>query len=368
MKSENRKDFLPRFKQLRKYCYFHRLSDGALEELSKRLHVGDVPSGTEIIREGDPADSFYFISRGEVEVLKKTPSGKTSVFSVLGEGEGFGEMALLTCSSRSATVTAKTWVEFYKLYKTDFDEIVRLDSAFARILEEKTVGYIQYDRLKALQPFELLEPEKMTALSAKLVKRRYGLGDIIIRQGEMGDEYFIIISGSVEVLKKMFKDEPEKIAALGQGQGFGEEALITNEKRNATVSALEDTVVWTLSRIDFNNIMKSAFLVEVLPEDVPTVKDPLHEFLDVRMGIEYDEEHIPGSVNIPLDELRLRYSELNPDTEYYVYCLSGARSASAAFLLRSQGFHAQNIKGGISAWKGPLTRGADGIHTPFKPT
>jgi CRP-like cAMP-binding protein len=368
MNNQDKEDILLRTKQLRKYCYFHRLSIGALEELSRKLHPCQVSPGTDIIMEGSPADAFYFICSGKVDVRKKTPMGESSVLSVLGEGEGFGEMALLTCSPRSATVTAKTRVALYKLYKNDFDEIVRADSDFSRMLQEKTDEYIRHDSLMSLQPFTLLESQKMTALSSKLIEKKYAAGETVITQGVKGDEYYIIKSGSVEVLKKMFKDEPEKIATLGQGRGFGEEALITNDPRNAQVRALEDTVVLALSKNDFESILKATFLVEVPPENVPAAGQAHHKLLDVRMGIEYEEEHIPDSVNIPLDELRTRYAELDPDSEYYVYCLGGARSASAAFLLRMQGFNAKNIRGGISAWKGPLTGSADGVHTPFKPT
>ena len=70
------------FKDLRKYCYFSSLSDGALEVLSKKLQVVEYPSGTEIIKEGTPADAFFFISKGEVEVVKTTRWGQKARIDV----------------------------------------------------------------------------------------------------------------------------------------------------------------------------------------------------------------------------------------------------------------------------------------------
>ncbi len=355
----------PTYEDLKQYCYFHRLSDDALKVLAARLQTGEVPAGTEIIREGEPADSFYFISNGEVEVSKETEFGQRSVLSVVGEGSGIGEMALLTSLTRTATVTAKTDITFFTLSKQDFNEIVSKDSTFSSMLQEKAAGFTRANEFKTLQPFALLPHERMAALTSKLVERTFYVGEHIITQGEEGDIYYIIKSGSVGVFKLMFDIEPEKVAALKEGEGFGEEALITDLPRNATVQASEETVVWMLSREDFDEIMRSAYLDEVFPEDLSDKREGAHALLDVRMDMEFNDEHIPDAINIPLDELRKRYDELDPEMDYYVYCLGGARSASAAFLLQGQGFNAKSIKGGIGAWEGPLTEGSSsGIHKP----
>jgi CRP-like cAMP-binding protein len=348
------------YRDLKKYCYFSSLSDGALELLSKKLHVAEFPAGTEIIRENEPADAFYLVRKGEVDVLKKNKWGQEAHISVIGHGEGFGEMALLTCSPRCCSVTAKTDVVLLKLEKDDFEEIVRIDFSFSRMLEHRTQNYSQFNQLKILQPFALLQPEKMAMITDKLEEKKYASGEKIITQGEKGNLYYIIKSGKAAVLKKMLKDKPEHVATLEEGHGFGEEALITDSPRNATVQAIDDIVALTLSRADFDSIMKSSFLKEVNPEEVLSeTDDKVNEF---------DEEHIPGAINLPLDELRKRYSELDKSKDYYLYCLVGSRSASAAFLMNSQGFKAKSIKGGIINWPGPVYEGTDGVHTPFKPT
>jgi rhodanese-related sulfurtransferase len=175
-------------------------------------------------------------------------------------------------------------------------------------------------------------------------------------------------SGKVGVLKKMLTDEPEHVATLEEGHGFGEEALIDNSIRNATVKAIDKTVVWTLAKSDFDSIMKSSFLEEITPEDILSNTKGQINYIDVRMKMEFDEEHIPEAINIPLDEFRHRYSELDTSKEYYVYCLMGARSATAAFLMNSQGLKAKSIKGGILEWPGAVEEGSEGLHIPFKPT
>jgi len=355
------------YKDLKKYCYFSYLSDAALEAISNSLQPVEFTAGTEIIREDHPANAFYLVKEGEVEVFKKTKWGQKAKISVVGHSEGFGEMALLTCSPRCCSVTARTDVQLLKLYKTDFEEIVRLDSAFSLMAEKRVQSYSNYNQMKVLQPFALLEPEKMAAILEKLEERKYSKGENISVQGEKGDVYYIIKSGSVAVLKKMLGDIPEHTATLHEGQGFGEEALITGTPRSATVQAAAETTVWTLSHDNFEEIMKKSFLEEVAAEEV--LKKEKQTYLDVRMQMEFDEERIPSAVHIPLDELRQRYSELDPSKEYYVYCLLGARSAIAAFLLNSHGFNAKSIKGGLMNWPGPVEGETEGIHAAaFTPT
>jgi CRP-like cAMP-binding protein len=354
------------YKDLKKYCYFSYLSDAALQAISNSLHPVEFPAGTEIIKEDAPANAFYLVKEGEVEVFKKTKWGQKAKLSVAGNNEGFGEMALLTCSPRCCSVTAKTDVKLLALLKADFEEIIRLDSAFPLLAEKRIQSYSLYNRIKTLQPFALLEPEKMAAVMAKLGERKYSAGENIIIQGEKGDVYYIIKSGRVAVYKKILGDEQEQVAVLHEGQGFGEEALITGTPRSATVQAAEDTIVWTLSHDEFERIMKSSFLDEISAEEVLKKENPA--YLDVRMQMEVNEERIPNAVHIPLDELRQRYSELDPSKEYFVYCLLGARSAIAAFLLKSQGFKAKSIKGGLLNWKGPVEGESEGVHAAFTPT
>jgi CRP-like cAMP-binding protein len=202
------------YKDLKKFCYFSYLSDYALEAISKKLCSVNLPAGSEIIKEEVPADAFYLVKEGSVEIFKKTKWEQKAKITVVGRGDCFGEMALLTCSPRCCSVIASTDVQLLKLYKTDFEEIVRLDSAFSLMAEKRVLSYSNYNKMKILQPFALLEPEKMAAILEKLEERKYSKGENIILQGEKGDVYYIIKSGSVTVLKKMLGDEPEQVATL----------------------------------------------------------------------------------------------------------------------------------------------------------
>jgi CRP-like cAMP-binding protein len=354
------------FPDLKKYKYFSSLSDNALEVLSKKIKVVHFPAGSEIIKEGSMGNSFYFVREGEVEVIKKTRLGQEEKISIIGSGEGIGEMALLTGSVRSSSVRALTNVAFYELPKTDFEDIILQETSFKNMLLDKVNSYKQYARIRSLQPFEFLPHDKMCALMERLVEKRYAPGENIIVQGEKGDKYFIIKSGRVAVLKKKKGEDISKQAAvLSDGDAFGEEALIREDPRNATCQAIEETTVFVLDKKDFNQIVKASFLENIFPEEINS-DTYLNEYvvIDARIPPEYEEEHIYGSVNIPVEILREQSNSFDRSKQYITYCLNDSRGMVAAFLLKNRGFNARCLRGGVSGWLGPVVTDTDGIYMP----
>lgn len=242
---------------LRKYKYFSTLTDAALETMSAKLTVVSHPQGTEVIIEGEPGDAFYFVKDGRLEVRKLTKFGLVAKLAVVSSGQGFGEMSLLTGANRFTTVRALTNITLYKLPKNDFEEIVEQETAFREALLKKAGEYSEYNKIKTLQPFALLEPDKIYAIMARMEERTYGLGEDIIIQGEKGDYYYIIKSGRVAVLKKSKGDqEARQVEVLGEGFAFGEEALIRDDPRNATCRAIEETTVYALDKVDFTQVLQ----------------------------------------------------------------------------------------------------------------
>lgn len=351
--------------ELKRYDYFSGLSESALNELSTRLEIVHLPAGTKIIRQFSPPDYFYFIKKGAVEVTKRNQFGQNSKLSVLSTGEGFGEIAMLTCSNRTCSVTAKTDVALFRLSRRDFEETVIKDSSFKDLLQRKNDRYTSYNKIKTFRPFALIEPQKMLALSDKFIERTFATGEEIINQGEKGDFYYVIESGKAEVIKHNKDGSTEQLALIGEGEGFGEEAIIRDQGRNATVRAVEDTTVLAIDKKDFDIILRASFLDFTFPEDISEEERGIYVFIDARITKEYEEEHIEGAINIPLESLRLKYQELDPAQEYLTYCTNDSRGMTAAFLLRMNGFKAMNLRGGLSGWTGPVTTLSDGIHLPI---
>ncbi|MDH5655790.1 MAG: cyclic nucleotide-binding domain-containing protein [Spirochaetia bacterium] len=345
--------------QLKQYSYFNHLNQNCLEEAVKRLETVCLPSGSEIIKQNSPADFLYFVKKGEVEITKRTRHGQDAKITSLHSGESFGEMALLTCSPRNNSVRALTDVTLLRLKRSDFDDIVMMDSSLKNMIESKICEYKNYNDLKTLQPLALVPPEKMTALMEKFTEKFFNKGDVILKEGETGDFYYIIKEGQCSVTR-----ENQKIDTISTGDGFGEEAIIRDHKRNATITALTDTVLLALDKNDFNALLKKSFLDFTFPEEISEEEMAKYVFIDARIPPEFEEEHIAGALNIPLEILRSKFHELDPNTEYLTYCTNDSRGMAAAFLMASQGFKARNLRSGLSGWEGPLLNNREGIHYP----
>ncbi len=352
----------PKSSDLKKYKYFSPLTEEGLQTLCAKLVIVDFPAHTEIIKEGSPGDFFYFIQNGRLEVMKLTKSGQQAKLAIITSGQGFGEISLLTGSNRFSSVRSLTSVTLYKLSKKDFEDIVQREPAFKKTLLKKAEEYTEYNKIKILQPFALLEPDRMYAVLARMIEKTYSLGEDIIVQGDRGDFYYVIKSGRVAVLqKKKGEQETKQLAVLGEGDAFGEEALIRSDPRNATCRAIEETTVYALDKVDFAQVMQASFIDNIFVEDIsPENYLDKYVVIDARVPKDYEAEHIKGAINIPMEILRQKYDELDRTKSYITYCsINDSRGMTSAFLLKNHGFNAKCLRGGVSSWEGPIVRAGD---------
>jgi putative ABC transport system ATP-binding protein len=107
--------------------------------------------------------------------------------------------------------------------------------------------------LKTVDAFQDLTPLELTNVAEKMTKRQFVSGDVVIRQGEEGEEFFLISDGTVEVVR-----EGQDVASLGAGDFFGEGALITGEPRSATVVAKDELATYVLGKADFRAAIEAS--------------------------------------------------------------------------------------------------------------
>jgi putative ABC transport system ATP-binding protein len=112
--------------------------------------------------------------------------------------------------------------------------------------------------LKTIDLFKSLTPAEITNVAEHVNKRRYAKGDIIIRRGDFGDEFFLVASGTAVVQGEEPDASLRPRAALGRGGFFGERALLTGEPRNATVRAAEDLEAYVLAKDDFRHALETS--------------------------------------------------------------------------------------------------------------
>jgi putative ABC transport system ATP-binding protein len=110
--------------------------------------------------------------------------------------------------------------------------------------------------LKTVELFKNLTPTEIANVAERTKKRRYKSGEVIIRQGETGEEFFLVASGNVAVMSQQSAEPDRRMTTLGVGNFFGERALITGERRNATIVADDDVETYVLGKEDFRMAME----------------------------------------------------------------------------------------------------------------
>jgi CRP-like cAMP-binding protein/Zn-dependent protease len=229
---------------LRAVAVWSQLPAGRLLEIARAMRAEDVAPGQEVVRQGETGDCFYLIARGAFEVqIDATPEVR------LGRGDYFGERALLHRAPRQATVVATEPGRVFVLDRSAFDALLASDLA-VRTRLERALAYREEVAEMAL--FRDLGPAEVDLLLSRFVPLGVGAGEVVIRQGESGERFYVVRAGRVEVER-----DGQVLAELGPGEAFGEIALLLDVPRTATVRATEPTALLALEARDFRDLLGS---------------------------------------------------------------------------------------------------------------
>ena len=193
--------------------------------------------------------------------------------------------------------------------------------------------------------FARLPAANIEAMFERLEPKNVEAGQIIITQGQEGDYYYLIQQGTA-VVSRVKDTSAVVLAEISVGAGFGEEALASDNKRNATVTMKTDGRLLRLKKEDFVELLKAPIVSTINMADAKNKVANGALWLDVRFATEYAYNHIEGAINAPLHELRGFIAQLDNTKEYIVYCQTGRRSSAAAFILAQFGLQAVVLKGG----------------------
>jgi rhodanese-related sulfurtransferase len=194
--------------------------------------------------------------------------------------------------------------------------------------------------------FASLPPANIEALLTRFHRIKVARNEVVIREGEDGDFYYVIESGRCTVSRQI-GGATVGLAELKGGDAFGEEALVANTKRNATVAMKTDGVLLRLAKADFIELLKEPLMHRISRPEADKKAAAGAIWLDVRFAAEYNTDKLPGAINIPLNEIRNLFGSLDRQKEYIAYCQSGRRSSAAAFLLSQRGYKTYLLEGGL---------------------
>ena len=194
--------------------------------------------------------------------------------------------------------------------------------------------------------FASLPAANIRRLLDSFVRIEVKRGDVILREGDAADYYYLIESGRCTV-SRTIGGVDMNIADLKPGDAFGEEALLSSTMRNATVTMKTSGALLRLSRFDFFELLSEPLLNRIDWAEAKRRVLNGAQWVDVRYPAEFVRDGLPGAINIPLNEVRRSVQLLDREREYVTYCQSGRRSSAAAFLFSQKGMHASVLAGGL---------------------
>ena len=317
--------------------------------LCKKAVVQSIPAGRPLFREGTTDKKTYYLVRGEVELR----SG-TAVVSRLRADTPDAKNPITPGNPRRFSAFAATQVDSLVFDSDLLDVLLAWDQTGIYDVKELT-GEIPVESddwmtiVLQIKAFQRISPSNLQAIFTRMERMNYRAGEAVIKQGTAGDYFYAITAGRCVVTRE-YPANPAgmKLAELGPGDSFGEEALISDEKRSATVTMLTDGTLMRLNQADFNSLMNEPLLQYVsFPEAADRVARRGAKWLDVRLPSEFKSARLPEAINLPLCMLRLNLSQLDPMVDYVVVCDTGRRSAAAAFILNARGYNAAVLQGGM---------------------
>jgi len=213
------------------------------EQLMMAFEHVEYEPGAVIIKQGDPGDKFYILDEGTCDISIES---KGSVMKAT-KGIAFGELALLHNAPRAATVTAETKATAWFIDELTFKSILMGKS------QQDAIDYVEF--LKAVPILKSLDESQIKELAGSLKETEYPKDKLIIAEGDEGNSFFIIRDGEVKCTKAGKSEEVSR--RLKRGDFFGELALLSSDKRAASVTAVADTTVLMIARKEFTSLLGS---------------------------------------------------------------------------------------------------------------
>ena len=332
--------------EIRHFSPINKMSDDDAQELLRTAITNQLSAGTKIFGPDDDDKRTFYLIKGEIEITTRKKRKVTIKANTPQTREPMGRHINEQHSARASkdSILISFDADMMELF-------LNWTNPNAYLVNEINIktSHEWVNRLLQSRGLLRFSEEQIQILIKRMKEVHFQAGDTIIQQNNNDDYYYIIKNGSCEVSRKPDKGSREiKLAELHEGDAFGEEALLTDTPRNATITMREDGDLMQLSKEDFSQFLAEPLLTTVSIEDSRDLVTMGAMFLDVRLPEEYALAHLPGSFNIPLALLRLKLKQLSHHRKYIICCGDGSRSTTAAFLMNRHGFDAFILDGGLA--------------------
>lgn len=325
--------------QIQRFIPFDELSEGAISELLPHFRAYQAEAKKMLFKRGTEDDECHFLLEGEIDLA----DDQFRITKIRGEDdENFLALDSSHAIHRHAAIT-QTPCQLFAIRR----QYLELITTWSELRQSYELDESESDWLETLLTSDLfnrIPPGNIQKLLSRFNERVVTLGEEIIREGEEGSECYVIKTGRAVVTRKQH-NRSETLAALSNGALFGEDALITRMPRNASVTMSSDGVLMTLTKDDFDLLLKTPVLEYVSQTEFENLVEEGETgtvLLDVRTTQESGVSPVPRAQCIPLAQLRSRLNELSK-AFIYVICGEG-RAEAAAYILTEAGFQARVLR------------------------
>ncbi|HIK75588.1 MAG TPA: cyclic nucleotide-binding domain-containing protein [Alcanivorax sp.] len=329
----------PDVSRLSAFIPFDGLSPSHLRDIEQQITVHRLPAGRLLFKRGQSGDKAYFLIDGELDLID---AGFTVRPFAADDDENY--LAVDNYPRHTVNAISRDSATLYSIDRDKLDLLMAWTQATELLPGEPHSSGEDHNWMDALLAsglFAQMPPAKLHALFVKFQPREVELGETVVREGESGETFYVIKRGKAMVSRAgAGGDQP--LAGLTAGRFFGEDALISDQPRNATVTMTSDGELMCLDKADFQAILQATVirrLSEDQLEDRVLEGERAHVLIDVRLPMEARHDLIPGARNLPLNQLREQAPKLEKEFTY-ILCAEGRRSELGAYILSEAGLDA----------------------------
>jgi CRP-like cAMP-binding protein len=330
-------------KQLQGFIPFDYLTTACIEDLSSQFREHTLEKGKILFKRGNTDNECHFLINGDIDLADENFN-----ITKIASGSEDNYLALDNSSQihRTSAITT-TECQFYSISR-DYLDLVTTWSQLSEDLEEQdpdfddSEGLDWMDALLNSPLFTRIPPANIQKLLVRFKERDVKIGEVIVKEEEQGEEFYVIKEGRA-IISQGDGHKEKTVAAIQTGDCFGEDAIIAESVRNATVTMASNGSLMVLDKVDFDELLKKPIIKSISLEELHIQMDEGDSgtvLIDVRRPQEFRHDRLKNSENVPLNHIREKLKSMNHDFNYVVYCDGGRRSEVAAYIMTESGFNA----------------------------
>lgn len=319
---------------LKKFAPFNELDETNLNEICSKAQLIDCEEGMIIFKRDGSNSSCHWLVSGGVDLLDKDfnvshiDADSEQSKSMIDDNEPHELTAITTQDSTVLVLERSSFSPSGTVESDDTHDQGEAIDWMSALLESHL--------------FELVPPSNIQELFNRFEEKKYEPGDKVIVQGELGDYFYVMQRGRARI-DRIVGNKITTLAEVGPGSFFGEDALVREIPRNATITMLSPGTLMRLGKEDFQQLLQKPSNEYVTLEEVNEARASGEQkliILDVRLPKEFQQGSVEKAINIPVQLLHQNLKKLRDNATYVCCCDGGHRSELAAYILSKGGFDA----------------------------